>query len=628
MTEVKDVKILTEVEHCINRPNVYIGSISTEKQVFWLPHKEKMVQKELDFIPGLYKIFNEILDNVVDIHIKKLATEAWVTIDTESNMFTIKDNGPGISPEKHSTGKHLPELLFTTLRSGSNFNDISGGERKSIGMNGMGAALTNIFSSKFIVEIERDDKIYIQTYQNNNRDISEPQIIKKKTKHSGTKIIFIPDMKIFKKKLNPILIKKRCLELSYMFPELTINLEIDGETEVYKGKNFEDFIKMFSDEYQIIDEKKDGFRIAIVKGDGEAFTQYSMVNGADTHKGGSHIDYIKSCFVDKFKDMLWKNYKLEASAMDIAKHLHIVAFLKINAPQFDGQTKERLTTDIKEVETIISEYLTPRKITSMSNDMTKTFQQIYETLISKNQAKELADIKKAQKEIKFKKVPKLIDCSSKDRLKCTIYLTEGDSAVAGLSAVRDTKFQAGLPLRGKVMNVSDMPPAEVIKNAEIQTLMSVLGLEIGRSPIKISRGKVELETLRYGNISILTDADHDGSSIRCLLINFFFRFWPELFEHKIITISEAPLFRIKNKKSNAAQFFYEKTEFNTFIKSHNTSDCEVSYFKGLGSCDKEGWNFFINTKPKSYPVEIMENAKDLLKLAFGEDSNARKDWLR
>jgi DNA topoisomerase-2 len=628
MTEVKDVKILSEIDHVIFRPNIYVGSISIEKQLFWLPSDTKMVQKELDFIPGLFKIFNEILDNCVDIHIKETCSEVWVEIDTESNTFSIRDNGPGISPEKHPTGKHLPELLFTTLRSGSNFNDITGGDRKSIGMNGLGAALTNIFSSTFTVQIERDDKVYIQTYKNNNKDIGEPQIIKKKTKQSGTKITFVPDAKIFKKKLNPILIKKRCLELAYMFPTLTINLSVDLEKETYTGKHFEEFVKMFGNEYQIIDEKKDGFRLALVKGDGEAFTQYSMVNGADTHKAGSHIDFIKTCFVDKFKDMLWKTYKLEASSNDIAKHLHIIAFLKINAPMFDGQTKERLTTDIKEMEVIIGEYLTPRKVTSMCNEMPKLLEQIYESLMSKNEANEIRDLKKAQKEIKFKKVPKLIDCSSKDRIKCTIYLTEGDSAVAGLSAVRDTKLQAGLPLRGKVLNVSDMTPAEIIKNVEIQTLMSVLGLEIGKNPIRISRGKPELDGLRYGNISILTDADHDGSSIRCLLINFFYRFWPQLFEHGIITISEAPLFRVKDKKTKVSQFFYEKSEFNEYIKTHNTDNCEISYFKGLGSCDREGWDFFINKKKKIYPVEVDDSAKGLLKLAFGESSDDRKDWLR
>lgn len=628
MTEIKDVKVLSEIDHVIFRPNIYIGSVSLEKQMFWISTKTKMSQKEIDFIPGLYKIFNEILDNVCDIHIKGTCNEVWVEIDTESNTFSIKDAGPGISPDKHPSGKYLPELLFTTLRSGSNFNDISGGDRKSIGMNGLGAALTNIFSSTFTVHIERDDKVYIQTYKNNNKDIGDPQIIKKKTKQSGTKITFIPDGKIFKKKLNPILIKKRCLELSYMFPGLTINLTIDNESEIFSGKCFEDFVKLFGDEYQLIDDKKDGFRLAVVKGDGESFTQYSMINGADTHKAGSHIDYIRTCFVDKFKEMLWKTYKLEASSSDIAKHLHVIAFLKINAPQFDGQTKERLTTDIKEMEKIIGEYLTPRKITSMCIDMPKLLEQIYESLMSKNEATQLRELKKAQKDIKFKKVPKLIDCSSKDRIKCTIYLTEGDSAVHGFSAIRDTKLQAGLPLKGKVLNINGEKPADIIKNAEIQSLMSVIGLEIGKSPIRISRGKVELETLRYGNISILTDADHDGSSIRCLLINFFFRFWPELFEHKIITISEAPLFRIKDKKTEESVFFYERPEFNEFLKTHNTANCEVSYFKGLGSCDKEGWNFFINKQKKMYPVEMNENSKDLLEMAFGDNADIRKAWLR
>jgi DNA topoisomerase-2 len=626
MTDIKDVKILNDNEHCRLRPQMYIGSINPEKQSFWVSKNDaKFVYDEIEYIPGLYKIFSEILDNAIDEHQRGFCDEVTVEIDTDSGTFSIKDNGRGISPEKHESGKYLPEVLFTMLRSGSNFSDE---KRSTIGMNGVGAALTNIFSSTFTVETQRDDKIYIQTYKNNNRDIGDPQIIKKKIKHSGTKITFIPDTKIFKKKLNPILIKKRCMELAYMFPGLTINLSIDIENYTYSGKCFEDFVKMFGNEYQIIDEKKDGFRLAIVKGNGEFFSQYSNVNGADTFRGGTHVEYIKNCFVDKFKELLKKNYKLEASNTDVSKHLHIICFLKINAPEFDGQTKEKLTTDIQKIETLFNEYISPRKVTSLATELPKTLEQMYESLMSKNEANEIRELKKAQKEIKFKKVPKLIDCSSKDRIKCTIYLTEGDSAVAGLSAIRDTVYQAGLPLRGKVLNVSEVKPADVIKNVEIQTLMSVLGLEIGKDPIRISRGKVELEGLRYGNISILTDADHDGSSIRCLLINFFYRFWPQLFEHGLITISEAPLFRIKDKKSKVSHFFYEKAEFTEYVKTHNTDNCEISYFKGLGSCDKEGWDFFINKKKKMYPVEVQESAKGLLQLAFGDNADSRKEWLR
>ncbi len=629
MSDLDKVRILDEVTHILSRPGVYVGSTASEKQLFWLPSSTKMSQKEIDFIPAQFKVFNEVLDNVADLNIKGTCNEVFVSVDTETGTYSIEDYGPGIAPVKHKeSGKYLPELLLTTLRSGSNFGDLSGEKRETIGTNGFGACLTNVFSSTFSIEINRDDITYVQTIKNNNRDIGSPQIIKKKTKQSGTKITFIPDQKIFKKKLPTILIKKRCLELSYVFPTLKINLDIDGTTEVYQGKDFEDFVKLFGNEYQIIDEKKDGFRLALVKSSGEEFSQYSLINGADTHRGGTHIDIIKNLFVEKFKEILYKTKKLEASSLDIAKHLHIVAFLKIDAPSFDSQTKERCSTEPEKMEKVIGEYLTPRKVSSMVNDMPKLLEQIYEALISKNEAKELRELKAAQKDIKKMKVPKFIDASSKSRQGCTIFLTEGDSATYGLAAVRNTKTQGSLPLRGKVLNVLGEPLSKIFANEELSSLMSCIGLEIGKSPISISRGKVQLETLRFSTISILTDADEDGSAIRCLLISFFFKFWPELFEHKIITISEAPLYRVRDKKNKASKFFYEKSDFLAFLETVNKESVDQTYFKGLGGCDKEGWDFFINQEPRNYPVELSDNTKELLEMAFGDDTSVRKEWLR
>jgi DNA topoisomerase-2 len=625
MTEVKDVKILTDNEHCLLRAEMYIGGISLENQLFFIPQNNKFVLKELGNIPGLYKIVNEIIDNAIDEHQRGFCDEIWISIDTESGVYSVKDNGRGISPDKHESGKYVPEVLFTMLRSGTNFDDT---KRNTLGMNGVGAALTNIFSTKFTVEIHRDDKVYIQTFSNNNKDASTPQIIKEKTKKTGTKVTFIPDQKIFKKPLNPLLLKKRCIELAYMFPELTINLRIDGEVETFSGKNFEELVKMFGEEYYILDERKHGIRLALVKNNGENLTHFSNVNGADTIRGGSHIDYVRDIFVERIKEVIKKEYKIEATSLDVAKHLHIINFLKMNAPKFDSQTKEKLSTSKEDIANIYDSILSTRRVNMFIEGIPSLIKQIYESLMSKNEAKELAEIRKAQKDIKSKKIAKLIDCSSKDRKNCIIFLTEGDSAIAGLSAIRDTTKHAGLPLRGKVLNVSDMSPKDIIKNAEIQTLMGAVGLEFGKSPIKVTRGKVELDGLRYGNISILTDADHDGSAIRCLLINFFYRFWPELFEHGIITISEAPLYELIHKKTYKHEFFYDKVDFLNFLKNKDSSDYEISYFKGLGSCDKTGWDFFVNKNPKMYKVECDSDSKTKLSMAFGEDSELRKQWLR
>lgn len=625
MTDAKDVKFLGDIEHVLTRPGMYIGSINPELQNFWLPEKTTMVYKEIEYVPGLYKIFNELLDNAVDEGVRGFCNEITIEVDTEKNVYSVIDNGRGISPTKHSSGKYLPELLFTTLRSGSNFDDE---KRETIGMNGVGAALSNIFSSRFVVEVRRDNKVYLQTFRNNCKEIDEPIIKKEKTKVSGTRVSFTPDKKIFKKKLNVSLIYKRCLELSYAFPEFTFNLNVDGKKKTFQGKKIEDFVKMFGDIYEIIDEKNIGFRMAIMNSSNEQFTHFSNVNGADTHRGGTHVELIKEIFVEKFKEILKRKYKIEATSNDVAKHLHIIVFQKLNAPYFDGQTKEKLATAKEELSKIYDDVLSPRKITSIANKLEEIAQKIANSVSDKNNAKELAELRKAQRGIKEKKVAKLIDCNSKDRSKCILYITEGDSAVGGIAAVRDPKTQAGLPLRGKVLNVQGMSPRDIIENKEIQTLMSAIGLEFGKQAVVLSNGKVRLNGIRYGNISILTDADFDGCAIRCLLINFFFRFWPELFEHKIVTISEAPIYRISDKDRKKNMFFYDRKEFESFVSGKKLNKVEVSYFKGLGSCDKIAWDFFLNKKPKMYSVDIDKSAKEKLEMAFGNDADSRKQWLK
>lgn len=620
MTDKHDIKILDDTEHVLLRPSMYIGPTAPEKKEFWIPSKGKMEWKEISYIPGLFKIFCEVLDNAVDEHQRGFCKTIDVEVNTEKGYYKIKDDGRGISPEKHECGRYTPEVVFTMLRSGSNFDD---SDRNTIGMNGVGCALTNIFSSMFTIEIFRDGKLYKQTMKENNQIIDKPVIRKKKRGKTGTQVCFWPDETIFSEKLDNRLIYKRCLELSYMFPDLTINLTIDGKNKKFIGKKFEDFVKLFGDEYQVIDDKKNNYRLAILKSDGTGFQHYSIVNGADVWRGGTHVDFMKETFVAKLREIFKKEYKEELTSYDAGKNLMVILFQKLNAPQFDGQTKEKLSTDRKEIEKVFSE-ITPRKITSMVKGCPSMLEQIYEIFSAKNEAKEMAELRKMQKKVKQKRIPKLIDCSSKNRMGCTLYITEGDSAVSGISSVRDPKTQAGLPLRGKILNVSGMSPKEIIANKEIQTLMSAIGLEFGKSPVKVVRGKVEATTLRYGNISILTDADHDGSAIRCLLINFFFRFWPELFEYGIITISEAPLYEVIDGKKT--EFFYERAKYENYVKRKR--NIQVSYFKGLGSCDKNGWDFFINKQPKMYKIKPDDASKLKLEMAFGNDTDKRKEWLR
>lgn len=636
----QEIVILSEIDHVLKRSSMYLGSNEIHKQYFWVPFLDNTIKKiELEYIPGLYKIICEVIDNAIDeVCSRGFGDKINIEYNLDEGTFKVIDNGRGIPLDKHKdTDKYMPELVYAQLRAGSNFDDSN---RITAGMNGVGATLTTIFSEFLQVTVKRDGKIYDQTFKNNLSKIGEPRLEKDKNqKFSGTRVFFKPDYSIFSKKLPIELLHKRCLELSVAYPKLEIVLNIiekkctdlmESNTEtIYKNKKFEDFIQMFGMKYTIYEDSKLQLKLAICHNtQTDSFEHFSNINGIDTFRGGNHVDSLKEIFSDDIKEKIYKEYKIETTINDISKNIIVIVFQVWNAPQFEGQTKEKFVSDKNIIKKFYLDNISSRRITSMVSDLPELKQAIVDDITLKNEKKSLVELRKAQKDIKSKKVAKLIECSSKDRKSCTIFLTEGDSAVAGLSAIRDTKHHAGLPLRGKVLNVSGMTPKDIIENKEIQTIMAVIGLEFGKPPIKLVRGKAEIDGLRYGNISILTDADHDGSAIRCLLINFFFRFWPELFEHGFITISEAPLYEVIDKKSNNQEFFYDKVEFMKFLKGKNSSDYDISYFKGLGSCDKNGWDFFINKKPKMYKIEKDDLSKSKLSMAFGDDSILRKEWLR
>lgn len=624
----QEIKILNDREHVLARPGMYVGSIRPENQEFWVINdNDKMEKIDIQYIPAQYKIFCEILDNSIDEIVRGYGNTINVTIDKVNEMITIEDNGRGIPLENHKEAKvPTPQVVFTQLRSGSNFDD---SDRMTIGMNGVGASLATVFSEKLIVEIKRNNKIYTQSFTNNLKNIGEPNISRKKTIKSGTKVSFKPDKKIFEIGLDDRLIHKRCLELTYMFNKLTINLEIinsisDIKKYELKGDNFEDYIKLFSDDYVYIDEPKNKFKMAICCNNvSESFEQVSNVNGADTWRGGSHIDYMKELFGSDLKDKIKKEFKIEVSNIDVYKNMFVILFLNWNAPQFEGQTKEKLVNDKKEISEYFNTLFSSRKVTNISNQLKCIKQKTVDLVTLKNDKKLLSELKKKQKVLNRKRIPKLIECSSKTRSKCSIYITEGDSAISNLATVRDSKFMAGLPLRGKILNVNDTPIKSVIDNKEIQSIISSIGLKLGENA-------VESNSLNYGKIIIATDQDMDGYSIRCLLVNFFFKFWPELFEKGLVYILETPLYEVIDKKNKKnIYYFYDKKNYDEWSKNKQISKYEVSYFKGLGSCGKEAWDYMINENPNLVQIKCNNNneTKDILTMAFGNDTDLRKKWL-
>lgn len=638
MSKDQDIEILDDRRHCLLRPGMYIGSIKPEKMFFWIPEEDKMVKKEIEYIPGLFKIFCEVLDNSIDESIRGFCSHIKVIVECDTGFYTIADNGRGIPIEIHKEAKvPTPQVVFSQLRSGSNFDDT---DRMTVGLNGVGASLATIFSEKLVVQVKRDGKLYQQAFENNLSKIGNPNIQPNKDKQTGTTVKFKPDPKIFSQSIPLELIKKRCLELSYMYPDLQIDLEFrcenvfeEKKTEFsYKGKKFEDLVKMFGMTYSIFEDKKTQIKMALCHNTiTDGFEHFSNVNGADTFRGGTHVDCLKELFCEDIKEKIKKEFKLEVSNSDVSKHLMLVIFQNWNAPQFEGQTKEKFVNDKTSVKAVYDEAFSSRRLTSMLGDVPNIKQGIYDDVMLKNEKKELKDLSQTQRALDKKKVAKLIEASGRDRSKCSIYITEGDSAISNLATVRDSKTMAGLPLRGKVMNVHECSARDVVENTEIQSIMASVGLKIGESPLNIISGKVDHSYLNYGKIIIATDQDMDGYSIRCLLINFIFKFWPEVIEHGYVYILETPLYEVMEKKTEACEYFYNKQDFEKYmIGKHSASGkYEISYFKGLGSCGREAWDYMINKNPNIVQVSS-KNLKDSatkLKMAFGSDSEARKQWL-
>jgi DNA gyrase subunit B len=412
--------------------------------------------------------------------------------------------------------------------------------------------------------------------------------------------------------------------LSVAYPDLKINLCIkqNGQETPYEFKySFEDFVKLFDTESSVFIDKKANIRLAVCHNKiSENFEHFQNINGADTFRGGTFIDCLKETFASNLREKIKKEYKLDVTNSDICKNVLIIHFQTWNAPQFEGQTKEKFVNDKKEVQAFVNQIFTPRKTTSIVNNLPGLKEYIKDFVILKNDRKDMMELKKVQKNIGRQKIPKLISASSNNRMECSIYITEGDSAISNLAMVRNSRTMAGIPLRGKVLNVYEMNAKDIVSNKEIQSLMNAIGLQVGE--------KATPRTLNYGKIIIATDQDMDGYCIRCLIVNFLYKYWPELFEHERVHILESPLYEVINNKSKDTQYFYNKADFMEFMKNKNASSFEIAYFKGLGSCGKEAWDYMINIAPHMIKITDIGKSKESLKLAFGEDSDNRKEWLK
>jgi DNA topoisomerase-2 len=605
---------LTDIEHVLKRPQMYIGSTVAHSGENYLYDGKEITCREVIYNPGFIKLFDEILSNSIDEHRRNSKlNEIKVTVDLDQNEITIWDNG-GIPVEKHPVHKEwIPEMIFSNLKAGSNFDDTQ--DRNVAGTNGVGSTLTNIFSKKFTIKTcDRSNK-FEQTFTDNMNKRSRPKVTK--GSRGFTEISYVPDLERFNmSKIDEVSLQilfKRCLDAAACNTKLLIyfNIVSNGVKQENKlrFKSFKDYISLYTDESYFYEQSKD-WKIGFARSE-DGFKNASFVNSVHTKDGGSHVDYITNQLISHLREMIKKKHKVEVKPSDIRNHLYVFIDCMIVNPSFSSQTKEKLITEVKHFK---SNHEVTERIAKQvfGSDI---IQSVLDWIEKKNAAEERAKLRKLNRSLDKGRVEKLIDAQSKtNRKNCTLGIFEGDSAKSAFRQFRDPQKMGAYPLRGKFINVHELSDSKVIQNQEVKGLMGSIGLKLGEEP----------KDLRYGKILIYTDADPDGNSISGQLINFFSKYWPELFDMGMVYKVMTPI--VVAKKGNQTKNFYTMSEFEKWSNSRSSKSWQTEYKKGLAALEDQEYEEIIKD-PVVLRLKYDKLAKRSLEDWFGSDSQPRKDKL-
>lgn len=627
-----------QISHVRNRPGMYIGSVEEDTCETYVLNTEtkKMEKRTLKYIPGLLKIFDEIVVNARDQEARLLSKKPEevghyvktikVNIDRNTGVIEVMNDGDGIDVAKHPKENiYVPELIFANMLSSTNYDDAQ--EKTVGGQNGIGAKACNIFSEWFEVEtVDATRKLhYIQRYEQNMSIINEPKITKC-SKKPYTTIRFRPDYAAFKlpglNEDNFLMMEKRVYDMCAVTgKDVTVYLN-DVKLDY---KTFEKYVDLYigskSEHTRVYEIINENWEIVASYNDYNGFEQVSFVNGIWTIRGGKHVEYILNQITKKLVDMIAKKNK-DANVRAQAVKDNLILFVKstIVNPAFDSQSKETLTTPVA-------------KFGSKAEVSDKFIEKLYKSgivqkILEISQLQTDKDLKKTdgKKKKTLRGIEKLDDANwaGTDKSKeCTLILTEGDSAktmaIAGLSKVGRNKYGV-FPLRGKLMNVQGASDVSIMDNKEIKHLKQILGLE--------SKKKYDsLDDLRYGKIMIMTDQDVDGSHIKGLIFNLFHTLWPSLVkEHPgFLTSMMTPIVKATKGKNTIA--FYNLTDFENWKEGENLRGWTIKYYKGLGtSTEEEAIEYFQDLKVVDYEY-TGKPSDERLALAFNDDSDSRKAWL-
>ncbi|CAF9905090.1 MAG: DNA topoisomerase 2 [Heterodermia speciosa] len=639
---------LTQLEHIIKRPDTYIGSVERSEKQMWVYNTEKdsMEMREVSFVPGLYKIFDEILVNAADNKQRdKNMDTIRVTVDREKGEISVYNNGRGIPIEIHEKENiYIPEMIFGHLLTSSNYDDEE--EKVTGGRNGYGAKLCNIFSTEFILDTadSKTRQKYKQVWTHNMSKMGKASITSNKG-DDYTKITFTPDFTKFKMQGMDddfeALVKRRVYDLAGT--SRGVKVWLNGER--IKVNSFKKYMEMYTkaikaergeeavnDASEIITESSDPrWEIGFAVSDG-TFQQVSFVNSIATTSGGTHVNYIADQISNKLMDIVKKRSKKEGGAAlkptQVRNHIFIFVNSLIVNPAFTSQTKEQLTTKSSQFGskcTVSDDFLKKIAKTEVVNNIMHFAQQKADQILKKSDGGRRNRMDN----------PKLTDANkagTKDGYKCTLVLTEGDSAkglaIAGRSVVSPDLFGV-FPLRGKLLNVRDATVDAISKNSEIQNIKNFLGL-------KHKTSYQDCKALRYGHLMIMTDQDHDGSHIKGLLINFLQVQYPSLLQIPGFLIEFiTPIVKVYKgdpKRPKQSQSFFTMPEYELWKEQHKEErGWEHKYYKGLGTSTTEDAQIYFQDLDKHLKEfhTMEDNEPELIELAFSKKkADERKEWLR
>jgi DNA gyrase/topoisomerase IV subunit B len=623
MDNSQEIIKLSDTAHHRLRTEMYLGSrnLHTQTVINW--NGTQLVAEEASWTPAAYCAFREVFDNALDEVVGHgHGNNIDVTYDPQTLTFSVVDNGRGIPIDwDENENMHKATLALTQARAGRNF-----GDRQEVrGTNGIGASVVVSCSKEFHIDIIRSGKRFQQTFREGTEilpelDIGEPKITNNSGK-TGTSVVFTLSSEVFPKARIPLaFIKARVFEVAANHPR--VRFTFNGE-RVVVGKSIDRTMFHNRDVVIInIAEEKFNSTYYLLPGfaeEGEYL--HSTVNDIPAFNGGQHIDTFKRLFYGGMLKAMERESKrrgLTPNRSDIAEGLLIYNTTTMHAPNFDSQSKTRLIND--EVDKYLKNSLEDEAtFKTIIKHNKQWIDAIYARCAARTQKKDDADIAKANRKLMRNKVPKLLDANGKDRTKCILLITEGDSAKTMVSAVRDPEIHGALPLRGKILNVRGENPKEVMANQIIADMMTAIGIGIGQ--------RADRKDLRYGKVYLAADQDPDGANITALLVNFFYLHWPELFDPKqdpFFYAFQTPF--IIQEKGKKRHYWYAD-DYHQYNPDDWKGAPKPTRAKGLGSLEEVDWVHSLSN-PRLIPIIDDGKLAEALDLIFNHSkADERKAWV-